>query len=169
MRSGSSRLRSPRNAARVAVAIALACSLWLVASASSVAKAKHARKAAAGTVHVIEHAVTDTTVHSGGPGDHTGNLLTFHNKVFNMRDTKQVGSDQGYCVRISPAQGTWECNWTTFLSGGQITVEGPFYDRHNSSLAVTGGTGAYRRARGQMNLHSRHGGAEYDFVFELTS
>ncbi|MGZ4172925.1 MAG: hypothetical protein ACXVQR_00440 [Solirubrobacteraceae bacterium] len=55
-------------------------------------------------------------MNSGGSGDKTGNLLTFHNKVYDTKDAKQVGTDQGYCVRISPADGTWECNWTTFLA-----------------------------------------------------
>jgi len=120
------------------------------------------------TVHVIEHALTDTVVQSGGGADATGNILTFHNKVFDRRDKKQVGHDQGFCVRISPAEGTYECMWTTFLAHGQITVEGPFYDKKNSVLAITGGTGAYRSARGEVNLNSRHGGAEYDFIFHIS-
>jgi len=96
---------------------------------------------------VVEHAVTDTTVNSGGAGDRTGNLLTFHNKVFNAKDTKQVGRDQGFCVRIVPGA-SYECMWTTFISGGQITVEGPFLDTANSVLAITGGTGPLpRRSR----------------------
>ena len=106
-------------------------------------------------------------VHSGGPGDVTGNLLTWHNKVYDPTDTTQVGTDQGSCVRISPADSSWECAWTTFLAGGQITVEGPYYDTKNSVLAITGGTGAYRDARGQMALISRDGGTEYDFIFQL--
>jgi allene oxide cyclase len=118
-------------------------------------------------VHVIEHAVTDTVVNSGGPGDVTGNLLTFHNKVYDPTDTTQVGTDQGSCVRISPADDSWECAWTTFLPKGQITVEGPYYGTKNSVLAITGGTGAYAGARGQMALISRDGGAEYDFIFKL--
>ena len=31
------------------------------------------------------------------------------------------------------------------LKGGQLTVEGPFYDTHNSVLSITGGTGGYRK------------------------
>jgi hypothetical protein len=98
----------------------------------------------------------------------TGNLLTFHNRVYNSADAKVVGSDQGYCVRIAPAEGSWECNWTTFLRGGQITVEGPFFDKKNSVLAITGGTGAFRKARGEMKLNSLHGGTEFDFIFRLS-
>jgi len=152
-----------------AVFVGLAASVAAVgitAGSAGAARARHARDT---TVHVIEHAVTDTVVHSGGPGDKTGNTLTFHNKIYDTSDKKQVGSDQGFCMRISPPDGTWECFWTTFLARGQITVEGPFYDKKNSILAITGGTGAYQDASGQMNLNSRNGGKEYDFIFHLGS
>jgi hypothetical protein len=58
----------------------------------------------------------------------------------------------------------------TFLPGGQITVEGPFFDTGDSRLAITGGTGAYRKARGSMELTYRNpAGTEFDFVFHLHS
>jgi hypothetical protein len=54
------------------------------------------------------------------------------------------------------------------LADGQITVQGPFYDAGDSVLAITGGTGAYSSARGQMKLHPRKpDGTEYDFVYEI--
>ena len=62
---------------------------------------------------------------------------------------------------------SWECNWTTFLPNGQLTVEGPFYDTKDSLLAITGGTGAYSHARGWMKLHSLAGGTQYDFIFHV--
>jgi allene oxide cyclase len=161
--------------ARVALAgVGIALAAWLIIGAPRPADAartktsravKHLRTAR--TVHVIEHAVTDTVIQSGGTGDVTGNMLTWHNNVYDAADAKQVGTDQGSCVRISPADGSWQCSWTTFLAHGQITVEGPYYDSKNSVLAIIGGTGAYSRARGQMNLNSRNGGKEYDFIFHL--
>jgi hypothetical protein len=118
-----------------------------------------------GTIHVIEHATTDAV--TNGSGDAEGNILTFHNGVFDSANNSAVGSDQGYCIRIEAGK-SWECNWTTFLSGGQLTVEGPFFDTSDSTLAVTGGTGAYRNVRGSMDLHARNqAGTEYDFVFHL--
>ena len=117
-------------------------------------------------VHVIEHANTDAVIDTGGAGDTSGDLLTFHNPVFDSGDAARVGSDQGQCVRIVPGA-SWECTWTTFLPGGHITVEGPFFDTRNSVIAVTGGTGAYRNARGAMLLRSRAGGTKFDFVFRL--
>ena len=96
-----------------------------------------------------------------------GNILTFNNPVFDAADKKQVGHDEGFCTRIAPKQGIWECLWTTFLTGGQITVQGPYYDTRNSVLSITGGTEAYRNNRGQMSPRSRNGGKEYDFIFHL--
>jgi len=118
------------------------------------------------TVRVIEHALTDTVVDTGAAGDTSGDLLTFHNPVFNAADASQVGRDQGECTRIVVGA-SWECTWTTFLPGGHLTVEGPFFDTRDSVLAVTGGTGVYRNARGAMLLRSRAGGTEFEFVFRL--
>jgi Allene oxide cyclase len=120
------------------------------------------------TVHVIEHAVTDTVIDTGAPGDSTGDLLTFHNRVYDATNTSMAGRDQGECVRIAPKAGSWECRWTTWVGGGQITVEGPFFDTRNSVLAITGGTGRFHDAHGQMVLVSRAGGTEYDFIFHLS-
>lgn len=169
MRVELHQLRLGGRAARVALAaVALALAAILVSVVSNAHAARAHRSAAGTTVHVIEHAVTDTEVPAGGGKDVTGNPLTFHNKVYNTSDTKQVGSDQGFCMRIYPKQGSWECFWTTFVNNGQITVEGPFYDTKNSVLAITGGTGAYRGARGQMDLISKNGGKEYDFIFHIS-
>jgi allene oxide cyclase len=118
------------------------------------------------TIHVIEHAETDTTVDVGKKGDSTGDILTFHNKVFDQQDKKSVGNDLGRCIRIKAGH-SYECAWTTVLHDGQIMVEGPFYDDRDSVLAITGGTGAYKQARGEMLLRSRKGGSEFDFVFKL--
>jgi allene oxide cyclase len=73
------------------------------------------------------------------------------------------------CERITRrhAGDSYECAWTTTLAGGQITVEGPFLDSGDSVLAITGGTGRYRNARGQMNLHGIENGTKFVFTFQL--
>jgi allene oxide cyclase len=122
-------------------------------------------------ITVVEHAVTDVEVDSDGDGgDSTGDVLTFHNKVYDETDDHRVGRDQGQCIRIDVRRGTWECAWTTYLDGGQITVEGPFNDAEDTVLAITGGTGDYADARGSMQLsvHPSVTGSEYEFAFELT-
>lgn len=136
--------------------------------ATAVGGAAPAWAKAARTVHVVEHAITDIEIPTGGGKDVKGNILTFNNPVFNAANRRRVGHDEGFCTRISPQLGIYECLWTTFLAGGQITVQGPFYDTRNSVLSITGGTGAYRDARGQMALRSRNGGKAYDFIFQIS-
>ncbi|HEY6761457.1 MAG TPA: allene oxide cyclase family protein [Baekduia sp.] len=122
--------------------------------------------AARGTIAVVEHATTDATTDTGATGDSAGDVLTFANDVFDAKDQTKVGTDQGSCIR-TVAGAAYECNWTTSLKAGQITVEGPFYDTKDSTLAITGGTGAYASARGTMDLHALDGGKEYAFTFHL--
>jgi hypothetical protein len=154
---------------RRVIAWAGAAALVAGAVVASTSSAKQVPAHAGGTtVHVIEHAITDTENPGVGGKDVKGNILTFNNPVYNVANKKQVGHDEGFCTRVQPAQGIWECLWTTFLKGGQITVQGPYYDTHNSVLSITGGTGVYRDSRGQMTLLSRNGGKEYDFIFQLS-
>lgn len=156
-----------RKPAGIALAATAALATGAILATASSAEPSRAHPTGV-TVHVVEHAITDTEVPTGGGKDVKGNILTFNNPVFDAADKKQVGHDEGFCTRIAPAQGIWECLWTTFLKGGQITVQGPYYDTRNSVLSITGGTGVYRSMRGEMVLKSRKGGTEYDFIFKLT-
>ncbi len=153
-----------RGRLRIVAAAATVSALVIV---TALATSSLAGGGGATTIHVIEHATTDAVIDTGATGDTSGDLLTFANEVYDANDTTVVGHDQGDCVRIDPAAGSWECRWVTILENGSITVEGPFYDATNSVLAITGGTGAYRGARGQMRLRSREGGTKFDFIFRI--
>lgn len=149
---------------RTLVLVALGATAVLVVAVVN-ATAKNTAKGD-GSIHVVEHATSDA-VTNGSASDAAGNVLTFANDVFDSADHARVGSDQGYCIRIVVGK-TWECNWTTFLPGGQITVEGPFSDTGDTQVAITGGTGSYRNARGWMDLRYHNpAGTEFDFVFHL--
>ena len=120
------------------------------------------------TLTVVEHADSDTVTDTGATGDSVGDILTFANPVYDEKNENPVGSDQGYCFRTEAGK-SWECNWTLLLDDGQITVEGPFLDKGDTVLSITGGTGNYANVRGQMTLHARNDkGTEYDFVYEMS-
>lgn len=154
----------PRILATLAVAIAVALATAVVAIASPGGKKKTTGHG--NSVTVVEHATTDATTDTGASGDTVGDVLTFANDVYDAKGANKVGTDQGYCIRVV-AGASYECNWTVFLPGGQITVQGPFYDAKDSTLAVTGGTGRYRNARGTMGLKSMENGAKYTFAYRL--
>jgi len=119
------------------------------------------------TLAVVEHAATDAVTDTGGQGDTAGDILTFANEIFDQDNKTSVGTDNGWCVRTVPGE-AWECFWTASFKDGQITVEGPFLDAGDSVLAITGGTGAYAGARGEMKLHARDAkGSEYDFTYSI--
>jgi Allene oxide cyclase len=117
---------------------------------------------------VVERATTDTVIDLGEPGDSIGDMLPFGNDIYDAKNTHKIGRDEGTCFRTNPGI-AWECTWTTIVPGGSLTVQGPFYDDLRSSkLAITGGTGVYQNARGQMILHSRNpAGSEFDFIFHV--
>jgi hypothetical protein len=139
---------------------ARAAALTVLLAASTPALAKE-------VITVVEHADTDAVLDLGAKDDSAGDLLTFANPVFDAANKAQVGTDQGFCVRTVVGK-SWECWWTISLADGQMTVEGPFLDAGDSVLAITGGTGKYAGARGQMKLHYRNPkGTEFDFVYEL--
>jgi hypothetical protein len=138
--------------------------LALVAGAALVI----AGAASAETIKLVERATTDVVTDTGAEGDTVGDILTFANELYDEANANQVGTDNGWCVRTAVGV-AWECFWTASLAGGQITVAGPFLDAGDSVLAITGGTGAYGSASGEMKLHARNAeGSEYDFVYEVT-
>jgi len=136
-------------------------------TAAALVSAAHPASAASTHIALVERASTDAVTDLGAEGDSAGDLLTFANEIYDAANEKLVGTDNGWCIRTVPGK-AWECFWTLTLSGGQITVAGPFLDAGDSVLAVTGGTGAYAGARGSMKLHARdEKGTEYDFVYEI--
>jgi hypothetical protein len=116
--------------------------------------------AAGEEIKVVEHATT-------GKGDSAGDILTFANEVFDADDKNKVGTNQGICFRTLVGK-AWECFWTLSLDKGQLTVEGPFYDSGDSVLAITGGTGEYAGALGEMALSARGtDGKAYNFTYKI--
>ncbi len=122
---------------------------------------------AAQEIKLVEHATTDAVTDTGASGDSAGDILTFSNEVFDADDKNKVGTDQGICFRTVRGK-AWECFWTLTLDKGQLTVEGPFFDSGDSVFAITGGTGEFAGALGEMPLSA--GGTKgdaYNFVYRI--
>jgi allene oxide cyclase len=122
--------------------------------------------AAKETVTVIEHTTTQTALDLGDKGDTVGDTLTFANDLYDANDVNVVGHDQGSCVRTQPGK-AWECSWTNILPDGTIVVQGPDYDTADSVLAITGGTGKYAGAGGEVQVKARDNGTKHEFTFTI--
>ncbi|HEY7749140.1 MAG TPA: allene oxide cyclase family protein [Aestuariivirgaceae bacterium] len=144
----------------------LLSTVFLVVSGAATALSTHPSQAE--DINVVERATSDAVLDTGATGDSAGDLLTFGNEVYDAEDKNKVGDNNGWCIRTVVGK-AWECFWTLTLQEGQITVAGPFTDGKDSVLAVTGGTGKYQNARGEMMLHARDAkGTSYDFKYRLT-
>lgn len=120
-----------------------------------------------GIIAVTEHATTDMVTDLGTKGDSAGDILTFANDVFDASNVEKVGSDQGACIRVIPGI-SWNCQWTLSLSDGQIMVQGPYFDKADSTLAIVGGTGRYANANGEMELtHIVPDDSSYLFTYHI--
>jgi hypothetical protein len=112
-------------------------------------------------IHVVEHAAAPHMQMFGA-------VETFANPIFDSRDMKRVGRDQGFCVHI-PITKTPECAWTTILPGGQITAQGPLTDAEVSVVAITGGTGRYENAGGRVESKTHNkAGTKFDLIFHVS-
>jgi hypothetical protein len=110
-------------------------------------------------VTLVGEEQTDIDLGASGPG--AGDRFTVFAPV--ARDGQTVGSGGYECVTLHfeagsdpagpPAAETDQCVATLSLDKGQITAQG-LVDRVNATLplavAITGGTGAYRNAHGQI-------------------
>ncbi len=144
-----------------------AAAVAVVLVAGYVAQAGTGHEKRATVIDVVERATTDLVIDAGATGDSSGDLLTFANDLYDETNTNKVGRDQGDCIRINTTEGSWECRWINFLKGGAITVEGPFYDSHNSVMVITGGRGKYKGASGSMQLKVLPDGSGFHFIFRV--
>ena len=122
-----------------------------------------ARQPADSVIHVIEHAPAPDM-------EMSGNVQVFANPIYDGSNKKRVGRDQGICGHVRFAK-TWECVWTTFLPGGQITAEGPESDTEGTiyPFAITGGTGMYANARGWLKERTHNkAGTQFDEFFHVS-
>lgn len=117
---------------------------------------------------VVERATSDTlSVHAGASAENVGDILTFVNEVFDSSNSRKLGHDHGYCVRLAVGK-SMECHWTLILAEGQIMADGPVYDDRDSVMAVTGGTGNWADVRGEVTVHARDAQAtSYDFHYRF--
>ena len=60
----------------------------------------------------------------------------------------------------------YECAWTPTLDDGQIMVQGPYFEGETSMLAITGGTGVYVIAMGEMTTLSSSD-SMIEFTYEV--
>ena len=88
----------------------------------------------------------------GAGGLTTGDTDTFTGPVQNTAGTSRVGFAQGHCVMTLPNRPLAQCTSSFFFDHGQIATQGPNYYNRPFNHAITGGTGVFREAKGEMRV-----------------
>ena len=117
---------------------------------------------------VVEHADTDAVTDTGAEGDSAGDILTFANEVYDADDKNKVGSRPGHLLPHRGRQGLGVL-LDALLGQGSDHRRGPVPRcRRTPSLAITGGTGEFAGATGDMALSAiGTDGKAYDFVYRI--
>jgi hypothetical protein len=94
----------------------------------------------------------DPNIDVGAPGFSLGDEVVFSGKL--LRNGQQVGRIGVVCTFVSTANADRveaQCPTTSILPGGQITTQGTIVNRSlNFTLPITGGSGRYQGAGGQV-------------------
>jgi hypothetical protein len=95
---------------------------------------------------------SDATIDVGAPGFSLGDVVVFSGNL--RRNGEQVGRIGVVCTFVSTANQARveaQCPTTSILPGGQITTQGTIVNRSlNFTLPITGGSGRYQGAGGQV-------------------
>jgi hypothetical protein len=148
--------------AGAAAALLLLIASVAVASAASSRDKRASRSDHSDSIvlHLLAKEVQETYVDVGDPDYSQGDVFVFNNHLF--RGDKKVGEDGGACIvsLVAPdGASTIYCSGSNSLPGGQIATAGlvdygPTEEVRQDpySLPITGGTGKYRAARGEVTI-----------------
>jgi hypothetical protein len=101
----------------------------------------------------------------GDSGESAGDYFLFESRLMSKDGSKLLGRDSGKCTL---GVRTFICDATAQVFGkGKITVYGAFFAEADTRIAITGGTGAYREAAGQLTVTDLSDGNTL-LVFQLT-
>jgi hypothetical protein len=129
-----------------------------LASASTASRDTHASdKQSTQVIQLGAQRVQEAQIDLGEQGDSLGDQIIFSEDL--LRDGKKIGHDGGVCTIVGLVPDisfTVQCVTTPSLPRGLVTVHGlvTFTDEDRPFLfTITGGTGAYKTAHGQMKIN----------------
>ena len=109
---------------------------------------------------------SETNIDNGKPGFSAGDYDVHTDPL--TRGGKTVGWNDGSCLTTSVSSTTFDqlCTFVLHLPDGQIVSDGAVRSGKNGPgiflLAVTGGTGKYQTARGQVQVTASDGPVRID-------
>lgn len=147
---------------RIAWITTAAVAIGLIVAGVSIAAQGPANEAHPLVLHLISRATAITDFVDTGPvGPSAGDMyVLFRPSVPRERPDVQIGTSAGRCVVIDPATVRSDCSFSNVLTGaggiaaGDVIAAGSLslVPGSTSTVAVVGGTGPYRTARGDAKV-----------------
>lgn len=102
----------------------------------------------------------------GQPGTSGGDQFIYGWRLRNIRNTATVGDATDVCTVLSSTGVSMHCVSTITLRAGTLELAGSVTSRATFTVAITGGTGAYDQARGQL-VASPHPSGRVVFALDV--
>ena len=128
--------------------LAAAGVLAVLIGAGSLASASGGREDA--TFRLLAARTSTVAVDVGQPGTSGGDEFIYGWRLRNIRNTRTLGDANDVCTVLSSTGVSMHCVSTITLRAGTIELAGDVTSRATFTVAITGGTGAYDQARGQL-------------------
>jgi hypothetical protein len=114
---------------------------------------------------VVTHPLREAEVNIPPKPFSAGDFFAFEEAVFNSSEQRRIGEDAGRCelgIR------TFSCEATILIDGeGKIQIAGSLFGRRDATFPITGGTGRFQTAGGQMTVFDLQGG-KTALIFHIT-
>jgi hypothetical protein len=122
--------------------------------AVSIAHSSPDTKSLTRTIHLIANTTEQRFLDLGPTGFSLGDQAIFHGTLW--AKVKRVGEEGGACSAVSVTRSEFQCTLTFSLPGGRIATQGVMLPRAGTNarfvFPITGGSGAYRNAGGQVRV-----------------
>jgi hypothetical protein len=120
------------------------------AAVMATAVAANGRPSPVSASNTLTVTARSTSFNTAGSG--LGAVTTFTDDLYARG--KKIGRDQVTCIATGPGS-FLECYATDLLPKGQVESTGPFDPVHQThvTVGISGGTGAYRAARGTIDIN----------------
>jgi hypothetical protein len=149
---------------RLKITAVLAVAIIGVWAASASSSWSHPDALSSRTLTLVGKSTGEAMLDHGTAGPTVGDEFVTAQRL--LRRGRPVGRAGGSCQIVAPARGvnrfTFNCTLTLRLPTGQIVFHGlaTFGEQgpQGMRMAITGGTGSYRQARGQTTVEERAGG-----------
>jgi hypothetical protein len=149
---------------RIKITAVLAAAVVAIGAAAASASWSHSDAASSRTLTLVGRTTGEAFLDHGSAGPTVGDEFVTAQRL--LRRGRRVGRAGGSCQIVAPAPGldrfTFHCTVMIQLPAGQVAMRGlaTFGEQgpQAMSMAITGGTGRYRQARGQASVEERAGG-----------